>query len=197
VSIPPPKQGLVIRYSYLWHRESVTGQEEGRKDRPCAVVLATKDERVAVVPITTRKPDANMPALELPVEIGKRLGLGESPSWIVANEINVFQWPGEDIRRATREAWVFGQLPPNFTKTVVEGVRSQRQRLRQVKRDQAPQQGSGHQNERRAGLEERLRNLARPTAPAKTKEPERSREAPKSRNRNRNIDRDDDRGMDR
>ena len=39
-----PKPGLVIRYSYLWHQESQSGQEEGVKDRPCAVVIALEDD---------------------------------------------------------------------------------------------------------------------------------------------------------
>ena len=89
-----------------------------------------------VVPITTSKPDTDTPALELPAPIGKRLGLGDRPSWIVTNEFNVFRWPGEDIRPATRDSWSFGQLPPGFTKDVVTGVREQRQRLKQVNRDQ-------------------------------------------------------------
>lgn len=136
MSLPTPKQGLVIRYSYLWHRESKTGQDEGRKDRPCAVVLATKDGRVAVVPMTTSKPDADTPALELPASIGKQLGLGDTRSWIITDEINVFRWPGEDIRPATRDSWAFGHLPPAFTKAVVQGVQAQMRRLKQINRDQ-------------------------------------------------------------
>ena len=79
---------MVIRYSYLWHREYAKGQEEGR---------------VGVVPITTAKPSQDTPALELPASIGKQLGLGDKPSWVVVNEANVFKWPGEDIRPATRD----------------------------------------------------------------------------------------------
>lgn len=173
----------------------MTGQEEGRKDRPCAVVMAAKDGRVMVVPITTRKPDADTPALELPARIGKQLGLGDRPSWIVTDEFNVFRWPGEDIRPATRNSWSFGQLPPNFTKDVVAGVRSQRQRLRQVKRDQAPERVRDEdRSERRASLEDRLRKLAQPSSSQTPPEkPEASRErAARSR-----INRDDDRGIDR
>ena len=149
-----------------------------------------------VVPITTRKPDADTPALELPARIGKQLGLGDRPSWIVTDEFNVFRWPGEDIRPATRNSWSFGQLPPNFTKDVVAGVRSQRQRLRQVKRDQAPERvrDDGDRSERRASLEDRLRKLAQPSSSQTPPEkPEASRErAARSR-----INRDDDRGIDR
>ena len=39
-----PKPGEVIRYSYLWHDEHRAGQEEGRKDRPCAVVMSLLTE---------------------------------------------------------------------------------------------------------------------------------------------------------
>ena len=37
--LPEPVPGLVIRYSYLWADEHERGQEEGVKDRPCAIVL--------------------------------------------------------------------------------------------------------------------------------------------------------------
>ena len=45
---PAPEPGLIIRYAYLWRSEAFQGEEEGRKDRPCAVVLAreiTEPER--------------------------------------------------------------------------------------------------------------------------------------------------------
>ena len=136
VKIPEPRAGLVIRYSYLWHRETTTGQEEGRKDRPCAIVVASKEGRVGVVPITTAKPSQDTPALELPASIGKQIGLGDKPSWIIVNEANVFKWPGEDIRPATPQKWEFGQLPPNFTKDIIQAAREQRQRMKTIGRDE-------------------------------------------------------------
>jgi hypothetical protein len=39
-----PAPGLVIRYVYLWSHEWVRGQEEGVKDRPCAIILVTEGE---------------------------------------------------------------------------------------------------------------------------------------------------------
>ena len=54
--LPTPQPGLVISYAYLWVREHGRGAEEGRKDRPCAIVAARQvtEERevVTVVPIT-------------------------------------------------------------------------------------------------------------------------------------------------
>ena len=41
MTLPVPLPGLVIRYSFLWSREARAGATEGRKDRPCAIVVAT------------------------------------------------------------------------------------------------------------------------------------------------------------
>jgi hypothetical protein len=77
VSWPTPP-GLVIRYSYLWYREALTGQEEGAKDRPCAVVLALQDEdgqtRVYALPITHSLPATGDQAIEILAAVKARLG---------------------------------------------------------------------------------------------------------------------------
>ena len=53
---PEPVPGLVIRYGYLWAEEHARGQEEGVKDRPCAVILVNTDEAgeqwVTTLPVT-------------------------------------------------------------------------------------------------------------------------------------------------
>lgn len=61
--LPEPEVGLVVSYSYLWREEKERGQIEGRKDRPCAIVLAVDQSRpavgrkqVAVAPITHSQP---------------------------------------------------------------------------------------------------------------------------------------------
>lgn len=60
MNFPIPKSGQVIRYAYLWKVEALRGQEEGVKDRPCAVVLVAKNENdekiVTVLPITHSTP---------------------------------------------------------------------------------------------------------------------------------------------
>ena len=126
---------MVIHYSYLWHREAQAGQEEGRKDRPCAIVLATKDNRVVVAPITHQEPVAGSRAIEIPQQIKKTLGLDHERSWIVTNDVNYFTWPGSDLRPIDRkqpDKIAYGTLPPNFTKQVLVDVREQMQQ-RQVK----------------------------------------------------------------
>jgi hypothetical protein len=94
VSLPKPEPGLVIRYSYLWLREYREGREEGAKDRPCAIILASLDQdgetQALVVPVTRSPPEAGDAALELPQAVKKHLGLDAQCSWVVLSESNLF-----------------------------------------------------------------------------------------------------------
>jgi hypothetical protein len=102
VAFPAPVPGLVIRYSYLWHHERARGQEEGIKDRPCAIVLVTEGEAAAclvtVLPVTYAPPASLALAVELPQVTKRRLGLEDARSWVVLTEANRFVWPGPDLR---------------------------------------------------------------------------------------------------
>jgi hypothetical protein len=122
---PEPQPGLVIRYSYLWQREAQAGQEEGLKDRPCAIVLASRDEqgatRVYVLPITHSSPTYAEDAIEIPAAVKARLGLDGERAWVVVNEANAFIWPGPDLRMLPGkgpESSAFGFLPPGFFRAI-------------------------------------------------------------------------------
>ena len=113
--LPAPAPGLVIGYSYLWHRER---QGEGRKDRPCAIVIVSTDadgERIVyVAPITHSPPLDPDGALEIPARVKRHLGLDAERSWIVTNELNRLVWPGYDLRpvsRSTPDRFDWGFLP--------------------------------------------------------------------------------------
>jgi hypothetical protein len=119
--------GLVIRYAYLWRAEHLRGQEEGLKDRPCAIVLAaTEDEgrlMVTVVPVTHSPPSADTAAVEIPSETKRRLGLDGERSWIVVSKANTFAWPGPDLRPLAAEkpgTLAYGLLPAKFFRAVRE-----------------------------------------------------------------------------
>ena len=43
MEFPLPEVGLVISYSYLWSDEAEAGHVEGRKIRPCAIVLVVQE----------------------------------------------------------------------------------------------------------------------------------------------------------
>ena len=106
MALPEPAPGLVISYAYLWKDQQRQGAQEGRKDRPCAIVLAVRDADsdtvVYVAPITHTPPEGVM-AVEIPASAKRRLGLDASRSWIVAEELNRFIWPGFDFRPIRRD----------------------------------------------------------------------------------------------
>src|SRR5258708_6955136 len=118
--IPNPEPGLVISYAYLWHREHQTGQEEGRKDRPSVIILATEREAdgvtvVTVLPITHSAPTDRTSTIEIPLPVKRHLGLDHDRSWIVVAEGNEFLWPGHDLRKLPRRnRYDYGFLPPRF-----------------------------------------------------------------------------------
>lgn len=117
-----PVPGLVINYAFLWPHEADRGQVEGIKDRPCAIVVATKDDEILVVPITHRKPHALRNAIELPRSTKKRLGLDREPSWIITDSLNRFKWVGPDVRPLSSGDIAYGTSPHALTKRVREMV---------------------------------------------------------------------------
>jgi hypothetical protein len=125
VTWPSPQPGLVIRYSYLWDHEARAGREEGAKDRPCAVILARRDEdgttHVYVLPITHTMPAQPDDALEIPTLVKTRLGLDGERSWVVISEANLFTWPGPDLRFLPGkgpETAAYGFLPPGLFRII-------------------------------------------------------------------------------
>lgn len=144
MELPDPQPGLVIRYSYLWHDEARRGQEEGLKDRPCAIVLAKRraaDEKTTVVvaPITHTPPRDPASAIALPQAAKRRLGLDDASSWIVTDDVNVFVWPGPDLVPVDRRSpgrFAYGFLPRALTTALIAAVRDQarRKRIKQTPR---------------------------------------------------------------
>ena len=94
---------MVLSYSYLWRAEYENGRIEGVKDRPVAIVLARRDlgnfEVAYAAPITHSSPlPAKNDRIPVTLEVKQRLGLDDLPSWIMTTELNVFVWPGPDLR---------------------------------------------------------------------------------------------------
>jgi hypothetical protein len=115
VDYPVPVPGLVLRYAYLWKREADQGKTEGRKDRPCVVVLCVEDvdgeKVVTVAPVTRTRPGHPELAIELSEATRRRLGLGKAANWVLATEVNSFYWPGPDLRVTPAGAYSYGELP--------------------------------------------------------------------------------------
>jgi PemK-like, MazF-like toxin of type II toxin-antitoxin system len=113
----------VICYSYLWASEHTKGNEEGRKNRPCAIVAARQmiegHEVITVVPVTHSPPTDPADAVEIPPTLKAYLGLDDLPSWIVVTETNDFLWPGPDLRltASTTACYLRVFLPMSATKS--------------------------------------------------------------------------------
>jgi len=127
MSFPTPIPGLVIRYSFLWSHEAKAGAEEGRKDRPCAVLLSLRSKNgrdvITVLPVTHTPPSHPDLAVEIPRATKARLGLDGGRSWIILDEANRFTWPGPDLRPvpgADQGTIAYGLLPEAFYNIVRE-----------------------------------------------------------------------------
>ncbi|WP_027162874.1 type II toxin-antitoxin system PemK/MazF family toxin [Mesorhizobium sp. WSM1293] len=141
--LPDPQLGLVISYAYLWHHEHQAGQDEGRKDRPCVIVLAVERGAdgliVTVVPVTHVPPADPSLAIELPPAVKRHLELDGERSWVMLHEGNRFAWPGYDLRPVPRstDRYDYGLLPPRLFSSLVERLRTiwEAGQGRQVPRD--------------------------------------------------------------
>lgn len=91
------------------------GQEEGLKDRPVVVVLATVKTgdtvQLFVAPITHSAPDRAADAIAMPPNVKRALGLDRERSWIVTTEVNRFIWPGPDVRPLGGGDPFYGAIP--------------------------------------------------------------------------------------
>ncbi len=127
MALPAPEPGLVLCYSYLWHREESRGGAEGRKDRPAVIVIVRRREAdgaeiVTVLPITHSPPRPGQEAIKLPPGVKRAAGLDAEDSWVVVDEANDFLWPGYDLRPVADGSgrFHFGYIPPRFYEVIRE-----------------------------------------------------------------------------
>ena len=118
MALPKPEPGMVINYSYLWHREFSKEMEEGRKDRPALIILAVEDDdlglMITVLPIM-HSTTLTAVGLEIPSAVNVHLGLDDQRSWVVVEEGNEFIWPGFDLRKRKQTGRLeYGFLPPKL-----------------------------------------------------------------------------------
>ena len=123
-----PATGQLIRYAYLWRDQHRQGLEEGLKDRPCLVVIATVSEDgeplLYVAPVTHSEPPSEALPVELPFATKRRLKLDEERSWIVTNEVNKFSWPGLDLRPDETGNVIIGYVPGKIVERVIANLRA-------------------------------------------------------------------------
>ncbi len=154
-----PKPGLVIRFDFLWKEEELAGQDQGRKDRPCAIILATRPREdgirdVILCPITHAPPRADESAVEIPPKLARYLKLDGERSWIKTHQVNTVEWEKGrlpfGVVPARKGQWVFGQLPQSIGKQVFEQVKANlgRKHLCNVRREVEPDFRDSRENSR-------------------------------------------------
>lgn len=89
-----PRAGSVLRYPYLWARQAGRGETEGRKSRPCAVILSLRagsgQTELRLCAVTTQPPQKDTHAVEIPEIEKRRAGLdGSLQLWVIVDEHNV------------------------------------------------------------------------------------------------------------
>lgn len=89
-----PSVGDIWRYPFLWSRKAAHGETEGRKLRPVALILLTRniagDIEALMVPVTSQPPRDRRFALPVPDIEKQRAGLDVRLSlWVVTDEANV------------------------------------------------------------------------------------------------------------
>lgn len=143
MQVPEPKVGYVISYAYVWRHEYQAGQREGSKDRPAVIVLATGTDAsgqtlVTVAPVTHRPPADPAGAVEIWPKTKERLGLDGERSWIIIDDLNIFTWPGYDLRRVPgkSDTCLYGPLPANLMRQVQSTMASRRGLVKRSDRDE-------------------------------------------------------------
>lgn len=126
--LPTPEPGRVIHYEYLWRHEYEAGEEEGSKQRPCAIIVAVTDSEgkteTVVAPITHRRPVPPSIGIEIPPRVKSHLGLDDKPSWVITTDLNTFEWPGPDLYPVpgARRRFDYGLLPPRLFEQIRASV---------------------------------------------------------------------------
>jgi len=71
--------------------------------------------------MTWRTPNRKS-AIEIPGRVTEHLGLDSDASWAVLEDVNVFTWPGYDLRQIPGQAgrYNYGLLPPRFFESIVK-----------------------------------------------------------------------------
>ncbi|MCC7049057.1 MAG: hypothetical protein IT562_20250 [Alphaproteobacteria bacterium] len=119
MALPDPEPGLVLRYDYLWSRESMRGRAQG-KERPACLVAASEPAArprfVVLLPITHTRPDKETTGIEIPEAVRRMLGLDDERCWVIVSEYNVDEWPNGGVSPlpGKPDLFSYGFLPPGL-----------------------------------------------------------------------------------
>ena len=173
-----PQVGDMLRYDYLWSHEHKKGHVDGLKEgRACFVVVATKPQDdgsrfIALAGVSHRPPSPEDRAIDIPMKVGKHLGLDDERSWIKTAEINEIVCQGnripvglQPVRQSTNQ-FIHGKLPRVMREELVARVNehSRNQTLKRVVReDELPQRPTPPKQKTQEEKAPKVRKPERPT----------------------------------
>lgn len=127
-----PKPGVVIYYDFLWKEESGQGREQGRKDRPCAIVMTSEPQddgsrKVILCPITHAPVVEGETGLPIPLAVAQHLGLDDEPQFIKTHQLNQIVWPDGALPYGVvpnrQGDWTCGEIPQALGRAIFDQIR--------------------------------------------------------------------------
>lgn len=120
-----PKAGMVIEFPYMWQVEAEDGDDNPKK-RPCVVMAAVQTPsglRISVVPVShTVQFEAHV---EVPKNFLHQAGLDGQHSYVITEEMNVFDWPPKSADLSVRTVGVVPEGFFNRLQTEIARLRAQ------------------------------------------------------------------------
>ena len=141
-----PKPGVVVYYDFLWKEESELGRQQGQKDRPCAIVLASEPREdggrtILLCPITHAPIGEGETGLPMPPRVAQHLGLDDQPHFIKTHQINSLNWPERGLPYGLvpnkQGEWTCGEIPNALGQAIFEQIQenASNRQLQKVDRD--------------------------------------------------------------
>ena len=122
---------MVVRFNYQW-----ADRKQPQKDRPSCVILVKVQpdpryppgaedpvfvKEVVYLPISTKHPRADEPAVKIPDQVRRHLDLPDE-CWIIISECNVQYWPNDLTRVPRSGKWLYGFIPPGLFRKIRDEV---------------------------------------------------------------------------
>lgn len=128
--------GTIFRYSYLWSREAEHGETEGCKERPVAIAIRLRRRNgrdgFILFPITSKMPEADRFASEIPQSEKRRAGLDvDLRLWIILDDVNTDQI-GQSFYLRDQEP--LGRLSKSYFLPLVQEFITRKEKVRSTDR---------------------------------------------------------------
>ncbi|MDE0345453.1 MAG: hypothetical protein OXI66_06670 [Boseongicola sp.] len=97
--------------------EAAAGRDQGKTGPTCLIAAtdqAVRPGHVVLPPVTDTTPGGDLADINVPMRVGRALGLDDTPGWAVLSEHNVVEWPnaGHSTLPGQPGTYSYGIIPP-------------------------------------------------------------------------------------